>query len=350
MTQKTVRNIADIARLAGVSKSTVSRALSDSPLISQETRERIQAIANQHGFQVSSAARSLSTQRSQTLGFVTHGAHSLPGTPSARADFCEFSMDDLFSLEILGAISTATTARDYDLLLVHVNPRDSKWAAKYLHTGRVDGFILMTSSYKQTHIKSMLEIQAPFIAWGVPGHEESYCSVSGDNVRGGRLATSHLIEKGCKRIGFIGGPSMEKEVQQRYLGYQQALEANSMAVDPKLVEHGNFSTTSGGEAVRRLLQEAPDLDAVFVNSDLMAIGAMEALTALGKQIPQDVAVVGYDDVSIAAHGSPPLTTIRQNIPEIGRVLVNNLIQYIENGFVANVTMPVELVERASTQK
>jgi DNA-binding LacI/PurR family transcriptional regulator len=335
MTKKSVRTIADIARLAGVSKSTVSRALNDSPLIGEETKARIRSLAREHNFQINAPARRLSMRQSRTIAFVTHAYHK------------DFSVADLFGLEIMGGISNGLASREYDLLVIHVDPHDTKWAQQYYETGRVDGFILMTSTRKQTHVKALLELGAPFIIWGIPQPKQKYCSVTGDNLTGGRLATEHLIQLGRQRIGFIGGPSYEMEVQQRLAGYEEALNEADREIDSQLIEHGDFSNTSGAEAIKRLLTKAPDIDAVFVNSDLMAIAAMDAIREEGRRVPQDIAVVGYDDLSIAEHSNPPLTTIRQNIPLAGKLLAHNLIEYLQTGMVTNVSIPVELVVRKS---
>ena len=335
MSPKSVRTIADIARLAGVSKSTVSRALNDSPLIGEETKARIHSLAREHNFQINAPARRLSMRQSRTIAFVTHAYHK------------DFSVADLFGLEIMGGISSGLASREYDLLVIHVDPHDTKWARQYYDTGRVDGFILMTSTRKQSHVKALLDLGAPFIIWGVPPPKQKYCSVTGDNVTGGRLATEHLIGLGRRRIGFIGGPDYELEVQQRRSGYELALQEAGRAADPELIEHGDFSNTSGAEALKRLIQKSPDLDAVFVNSDLMAIAAMDAIREGGRRVPEDIAVVGYDDLSIAAHSNPPLTTVRQNIPLAGKLLAQNLIEYLQTGMPTNVSIPVELIVRKS---
>src|SRR6185369_14936270 len=152
-------------------------------------------------------------------------------------------------------------------------PHDTKWARKYLDGGRVDGFILMTSTRKQVHVKALLELGAPFITWGMPHSGQKYCSVSGDNINGGKLATKHLIERGRCKIGFIGGPPDEVEVRQRLEGYKVALQEAGLPIREELITYGDFSNTSGAEAMTRLLAQIPDLDGVFINSDLMAIAA-----------------------------------------------------------------------------
>ena len=335
MSRSSVKTIADIARLAGVSKSTVSRALNDSPLIGEETKARIRSIARQHNFQLNAPARRLSLKESRTIAFVTHAYHK------------EFSVADLFGLEIMGGISNGLAKQGYDMLVIHVDPQDTKWAYQYFDTGRVDGFILMTSSRKPYHLKALLELGAPFITWGVPQPDQKYCSVTGDNFKGGKLATEHLVSLGRRKIGFIGGPDYEMEVQHRLNGYKTALQAAGHTEERALIEFGDFSNTSGAEAMRRLLKNSPDLDAVFVNSDLMAIAAMDVIRGNGRRVPEDIAVVGYDDLSIAEHSHPPLTTIRQNIPLAGKLLAQNLIQYLGTGMVTNVSIPVELIIRES---
>ncbi|HOU13353.1 MAG TPA: LacI family DNA-binding transcriptional regulator [Anaerolineae bacterium] len=334
---KTVQTIADIARLAGVSKSTVSRALNDSPLISAETKARIRAVAKEHNYQINVAASRLSRQQSRTIAFAVH-AH--------QYNAC-FSVNDIFLLEILGAITNTLSNLHYDLLVANINPHDPAWPHQYLDTGRVDGFILLTSTRKEFHIDTLVKMQAPFIVWGTPLPPHSYCSVNGDNFGGGRLATTHLLQNGRRRIAFLGGPAEEAEAQRRYEGYVAALRESGQDVDATLVRHGDWSTDSGAEQMQRLLLARPDLDAVFANSDLMAVGAINALHEQGRRVPEDVAVVGYDDLSIAMFNNPPLTTISQNLPLVGKLLAQNLIQYIETGVVTNVTIPAKLVVRES---
>ena len=336
MRVKSVQTLEDIARLANVSRSTVSRALSDSPLLSQKTKERIQAIAREHDFRINVAARNLRLRTSRTVAFVA---------PVYSPTF--LSTEDVFGLEMMGSIGSGLHALGYDCLIVHTNPHDTTWAHDYLDSGRVDGFILMASHLKPSHIKTLVKMKVPFIVWGLPVPPFNYCSVTGDNIAGGILATEHLIRTGRQRVAFLGGPEDNLTVQHRFNGYEQALQAARRTVDPTLVVYGDYSYASGTAAMQRLIDQAPDLDAVFVNSDLMAIAAINAIQTTGKRVPEDIAVVGYDDLAIASYTILPLTTIRQNIPLAGNLLAQNLIQYIETGLVTNVTVPVELVIRKS---
>ncbi len=336
MSKKTVQTLEDIARLANVSRSTVSRALNNSPLISQQTREHIQAIAREHNFRLNIPARNLRLGQSHTVAFVVSTQY-----PELTSE------DNLFGLEMLSGIGNGLHALGYDLLVIHADPRDAAWARAYLDSGRVDGFILMTSDHKPVLIKSLVEMDIPFIGWGTPIPTLNYCWVTGDNIAGGMLATQHLIRIGRQRIAFLGGPAGSLTVQYRFKGYDHALQAAGRSVDPNLLVYGDYTHTSGVAAMQRLLEQAPDLDAVFANSDLMAIGAIRAIQDRGKRVPEDIAVVGYDDLPIAVYNNLPLTTIRQNLPLAGKLLAQNLIQYIQTGAVTSVTLPVELVVRKS---
>lgn len=335
MGNKQIKTIADIALMANVSKSTVSRALNNSPLIGQATRERIQTIACENNFCLNASARQLSSKLSHIIGFAMEAYNK------------DFSVADLFTLELIGGISKSLHASGYDMLVLYINPNDPQWAQKYLDSGRVDGFILMPCSRKPFHIHELVKIDAPFIVWGVPQPNFCYCTVTGDNLTGGKLAVKYLIKQGRKRIAFLGGQADEMEVRLRYEGYLAALTEAGMEPDPALVGHGNYTPTSGSTAMLKLLEQAPDLDAVFVNSDLMAIAAMKTLRRKGIRIPEDIAVIGYDDLSVAEHSDPALTTIRQHIPRAAGLLAQNLVQFLQTGLISNVTIPVELVIRES---
>jgi DNA-binding LacI/PurR family transcriptional regulator len=330
-----VRTITDIARLAGVSKSTVSRALNDSPLIGDETKDRVRAVAREHKFVMNASARRLSLQQSHVIGLMTH-----PYT-------AESSTTDIFMLEVMSGISIGLRGLGYDLLLIHAAKGDDTWAEGYISTGRVDGFIVLSSSCTPKQIENLVHIKAPFILWGRPSGSLRICSVSGDSFAGGKLATEHLLRAGRKRIAFLGGPASEFEVGDRFGGYAEALAEAGSRVDPALVAYADYTARSAQIAMRALLDRNPDLDAVFVNSDLMAIAAMDAIRERGRTVPAEVSVVGYDDVSMARFSNPPLTTIRQNGPLAGRLLAENLVQYVQKGVVTNVTIPAELVVRRS---
>jgi DNA-binding LacI/PurR family transcriptional regulator len=250
-------------------------------------------------------------------------------------------------LEVMSGISSGLRARGYDLLLIHAGKDDTEWADSYIETGRVDGFIVLSSSCTPRQVENLVQLKAPFILWGPQPGSRRHCSVSGDSFAGGKLAAEHLLRSGRRRIAFLGGPASELEVGDRFGGYEEALREAGLEVDPNLVAYGDYTARSGNAVMRSLLERNPDLDAVFVNSDLMAIAAMDAIREQGRRVPDDIAVVGYDDVSMARFSNPPLTTIRQNGPLAGRLLAENLVQYIQKGVVTNVSIPAELVVRRS---
>jgi DNA-binding LacI/PurR family transcriptional regulator len=283
-------------------------------------------------------ARRLSLQQSGAIALVTYAYSSKSAVP------------DTFMLELMSGISSGLRADGYDLLVIHVDPDDIDWAQRYLETGRADGFILLSATCTERQLDKLVELKAPFITWAIPPGEHRGCSVSGDSFTGGKLATEHLLSRGREHIAFLGGPLKEREVADRYRGYEAALREAGMTVDPRLVVHGDWEhpDTAGSALMAELLEREPELDAVFANSDLLAIGAMDTLREQGRDVPDDVSVVGYDDISLARHTDPALTTIRQNGPLAGTLLAQNLVQHLQTGVITHVSIPAELVVRGST--
>ena len=333
-TSEPVQTIADIARLAGVSKSTVSRALNDSPLIAADTKERIRAIAKQHRFQMNVPAQRLSTKRSHAIAFVTYAYKKHSSVP------------DAFMLELQSGVSSACTrSGTTSSSCTWTSATPSGPRATSIESGRADGFILLTATCTQHHLDTLVELRAPFILWGAPPGS-GYCSVIGDNVTGGRLATEHLLQRGKSRIAFLGGYE-NHEVDSRRRGYQAALRGAGIEPDPALAVNTRWTEETGRAAMEELLARDPELDGVFACSDVLAIAAMDVLREQGRSVPGDVGVVGYDDIAVARFCNPPLTTIRQNGPLAGRLLAENLVQNLHTGLVTNVSIPAELVVRES---
>ena len=335
MASEQVKTIADIARIAGVSKATVSRALNQSSLVSADTRARVSAIAREHGFEMNDSARRLSRGQSNVVALVTYAYEPSESTP------------DAFVLEVMSGLTAGLHAEGYDLLVIQIDEGDTSWITRYLDSGRVDGFVHLAATCTEAHRTALEARGAPFVVWGIDSDSRTHSTVTGDSFAGGRLATEHLLRSGRRRIAFIGGPSSEREVQDRYLGYAAALGGFGIEVDDALVAYGNYTSQSGAARIRELLERNDDLDAAFVCSDVMAIAAMEELRSQGRSVPADVAVVGYDDIAVAAHTDPPLTTVRQPGPLAGRLLAQSLIQYLRTGAVSHIAIPAELVIRAS---
>ena len=335
MVRAHVKTIADIARIAGVSKATVSRALNDSPLLSADTRERVRAVAREHGFEMNDSARRLSLRQSNVVALVMYGYEPSEDVP------------DAFLLEVMSGLGAGLHAGGYDLLLIQIAGGDTSWIARYLDSGRVDGFVLLSASCTEQHLHTLEARGAPFVVWGRKSDGRSFSTVTGDSFAGGRMATEHLLSAGRNRIAFIGGPAQEDEVRDRYNGYVAALAAVGIELDDSLVAYGDYTPESGAARMRELLERDSDLDGVFVCSDLMAIAALDELRAQGRSVPGDVSVVGYDDIAIAAHNDPPLTTIRQPGPLVGRLLAQSVITRVTTGGVTHVSIPAELVVRVS---
>lgn len=326
----------DIARLAGVSASTVSRALNGSPSIPQKTRERILKIAEEQHYILDSRAQNFRLQRSQTIAVL------FPYTgQSSRL------ISDPFYMEMTGAISDAVDAYGYDLIVARVPSDQDAWCSRYVQNKRVDGIILIDRAIRDRGIDRLRELGAKFIVWGQSVEGEACVSVGGDSLAGAAMAVQHLAGLGRRRIGFIGGSDLMVETATRYRGYVRGLDACGLPLDPALVTYTDFSPQAGSRAIHLLLDREPALDSVFVCSDFMSIAIMQEIQQRGLRIPDDIAVVGYDDITLAAHCTPRLTTIRQHIHVGGALLVEKLFAMMEGGTPESALLPVELVMRDS---
>ena len=325
--------MADIARLAGVSKATVSRALNRSTLVSDDTRERILALARSLNYSINIGAQNLRLKQNRTVGVV------VPYDAAARHD-----LSDPFFLSLLGSLADALTARGYDLLLSRVDAEQLDAAATPFDTGRVAGIILVGQWRGHEQLDALAARQVPMVVWGAQTPGQRFVTVGGDNAGGGMLATGHLLAAGRRRIAFIGDIA-QPEVAQRYRGYCQALGAQGLASDPHLCVPASFQAQDGAHAVHELARRAVAYDGVFACSDLLAMTAINALRSLGREVPRDVTVVGYDDIALASYFHPPLSTIRQPVRAAGEALVASLMAQIEGRPAASLQLPAELVVR-----
>lgn len=330
--------MADVARLAGVSKATVSRALNDSPLVSAATRARVREIANAHRFQINATARSLSRRQSNVVALATYDH----GTQMAGE-----KLPDAFVLELTSGLIAGLHEHGYDLLVIQIGATDTSWVGRYLDSQRADGFVLLGAHCTAGHLEALERRGAAFVVWGLDSVSHSFSSVTGDSFAGGRLATRHLLQRGSRQIAFIGGPDREQEIRDRYRGYAAALAGAGVQMDEALVSYGSYERESATARMRTLLERHSELDAVFACSDVMAIAAIDVLRESGRRVPGDVAVVGYDDIFLAAHTDPPLTTVRQSGPLAGHLLADSLLTQLRTGAIGHVSMPAELVVRRS---
>ncbi len=327
-----------VARLAGVSRATASRVFQNSPRVGSEPRQAVIRAARRLRYVPNRAARSLVTGRSDSVGLV------IP-EPTTRL------FGDPFFPRLVRGISEVTAARDLQLVLFAPQSRaDERRLDLYLAHGHVDGVLLVSLHGSDPLPARLAQRGVPVVVGGRPLDDAPVSYVDVDNVGGSLDATTHLTRQGRRRIATITGPLDMPPGQDRLLGYRQALRRAGLAPDPALEEPGDFGQESGAGAMRRLLERCPELDAVFAASDLMALGALRALHDAGRRVPDDVAVIGFDDSPLAASVEPPLTSVRQPTEEMGREMARLLLQSIESGdrVVRRVILTTELVVRRSS--
>jgi DNA-binding LacI/PurR family transcriptional regulator len=330
----------DIAHLAGVSQATVSRALRGSPLVNEETRRRIQAAAERLNYKLDKNASNLRRMHTGTLALLFFE------DPTA-----DESHINPFFLSMLGSITHACARQGYDLL-ISFQQLSADWHADFADSKKADGIILLGYGDYLAYCDKLEKLVAQgtrFVRWGAVLADQPGVSVGSDNVFGGRAVASHLLERGCRRIAFLGDASSHyPEFFGRYRGYVEALEQAGIAVDPQLQENAESTEYSGYEAMRTLILRETGFDAVFAASDLIAIGAMRALGDHGLRVPQDVALAGFDDIAIASFVNPPLTTVLQDTRQAGEVLVDRLLSLIRGEPVESEVLPVKLMVRRSS--
>jgi LacI family transcriptional regulator len=325
--------IYDVARLAGVSTATVSRALNDTGQVAEPKRAAIEAAVEQLGYRPNTIARSLVTRATQTIALL------LP------------DITNPFYAELVTGIQALTLERDYTMLLCTTD-FDPEQEERYLHLLRakhVDGALVDGLVLPPERIARFVEDGFPIVCLDRDVNSPAVPLVQVDNRMGARMATEHLLALGHRRIAHImGAPARISE--ERLLGYERALAAAGVSPDPALVALGAFTETGGHDAMRALLAGASELTAVFAANDLSAIGAMHAIVASGRSVPGDVSLVGFDDLRLASFTSPPLTSVRQPAGEIARHATELLLGMIAGTrprTLHHLFVP-ELIVRAST--
>ncbi|MEJ3746289.1 LacI family DNA-binding transcriptional regulator [Actinomycetes bacterium KLBMP 9797] len=322
----------DVALVAGVSRGTVSRVLNGGHNVSPPALEAVQRAIRKTGYVVNQHARSLVTQRSDSVAFIL-------SEPQDR-----LFEDPNFNILLRGC-TQALGDRDITLLLTIAGTQeDRKRIGRYVTAGHVDGVLLVSDHAGSPLITELRTRGLPVVACGRPlGHEREISYVAADDRDGARQMVSYLRSRGHRVIATITGPLDTSGGVDRLAGYRDVLgEPN-----PALVVSGDYTQASGEAAMERLLRQAPDLDAVFVCSDLMAAGAIAALRRAGKRVPEDVAVGGFDDSKVATASAPALTTIRQPLARISAEMVRLLLTNIAGDPPSAVILPTDLVIRAS---
>lgn len=329
----------DIADLAGVSQATVSRALRNSPLVRKETRDRIQAIARELNYFVNRNAAGLRTHHSNTIALLLFD--DKPDTDSRM---------NLFLMSLLDSITRAAAERGYDVLVSLQQLRDD-WHIEYQASHRADGLILLGYgdyvAYREK-LDALASANTRFMIWGPIVRDQPGHSFGCDNESGGYQATRHLLDLGRRRIAFIGSTSPRSpELASRHDGYVRALSEAGTDIDDGLRFDAGNSEHQGYNATRKLLASDAVFDAVFAVTDLIAIGTMRALAEAGRRVPDDVAVVGFDDMPLAAYVTPTLTTVQQNARQGAEGLVQGIVGLIEGNPVESTLMEPRLIIRES---
>lgn len=329
----------DIAHQAGVSQSTVSRALRNSPLVNEETRLKVQAIAKELNYKVDKNASNLRTQQSDTIALL------LFEDPTN-----DDSLINPFFLAMLGSITRACAKKGYDLLVSFQQLSDD-WHADFEDSRKADGLILLGYGdfidYQDKLVK-LSEQNTHFVRWGADVAENNIVSVGCDNAQGGYQVTEHVINKGRKQFAFLGDASSHSpEFLERYQAHCKALTDNKLSVLSELQIDAISMEDSGYQAACQLIEKNIPFDAICAASDLIAVGAMRALQEHNFKIPEDVAVVGFDDIAVASFTIPALTTVRQNTTLAGELLVDNLIALINGEGAGTTLIPTTLIVRKS---
>ena len=329
--------MADIARLAGVAVSTVSRALAGSALVNKQTRDRVTELARSLNYSVNVRAQSLRLKHNNTVSVI------LPyDAPTAQ----HFS--DPFFLTLIGSLGDAITERGFDMLLSRIDAEHLDLAAQPYLSGRAMGVVLVGQWHHHEQLNELAVRRVPLVVWGALLPQQLYCTVGSENVQGGRIAAEHLFAQGARRIAFLGDPTLP-EVAQRHAGYRLTHEARGVPFDGQLTRPVPFADRSIAADVESLLRHEPQLDGIFASSDLLAIAAIGELHRHGRRVPDDVAVVGYDDIAMARYCQPPLTTVRQPIEAAGKALIDLLMAQLAGVRPPSMQLQTELVQRATTR-
>ena len=326
--------INDIAKRARLSKASVSRALNGKQDVDPETRKRVLKLAAQMGYVPSASARALSNGRSNCLGLLV---------PTLTWPWI---------LEVLRGVAQEVERSGYSLILyTTTDGEDSERAfmSQVVPAGAVDGLALVIPFGMLAYIEGLAKGGLPVVVVDDRGHYPDLPTVATTNVEGGRSATAHLIEQGRKRIAMLNGPHDFGCNRDRLEGYKSALKEAGVRFEPRRVTDSDFKEEGGISAMTTLLAADPRIDAVFVANDVMAFGAMRALRNAGRRVPDDVAVVGFDDIPASAMTHPPLTTVRQPLYEMGRTAASMVMAAIRGESIAKRTeLPTSLVVREST--
>ena len=332
--QSSVRTISDLARLAGVSAGTVSRALAGKSLVNTKTREKIEALAREHGFRPNQMASRLRRQKTGVIGVIIPLGHEQ-----------KQQVSDTFFLTLLGHLADELTARGYDLMLRRVVPAaDEDWLDPFIGSGMIDGVIVVGQSDQFDRLEDIADGYRPMVVWGQHREGQRHCVVGTDNLLGGKLAAERLIAAGAKRLAFVGDINAP-EFAARYAGARQVAQSFGL----ELTELPAHLATSGMTAeIATLMRDVRGrFDGLFAATDLLALACLGELRELGVDVPAEIKLVGFDDLPIAQQTSPALTTVRQDIAIGARAIVDLLLRRVNGEDTESIVMPPALIVRGT---
>jgi DNA-binding LacI/PurR family transcriptional regulator len=326
-----IRNIAELARLAGVSAGTVSRALANKSLVNKATRERIQALARDAGFRPNQMARRLRVQETRVIGVVVPLGHER-----------RQHLSDPFFMAILGYLADALTESGYDIMLSRVIPHEVDWLERIVDSGMLDGVLVIGQSNQFEALERVAQYYRPMVVWGSHAPGQKHCTVGVDNRKGGRLAGECLIAGGRQRLAFLGEIGVP-ELHQRFLGLCDAAKAAGLPMPLQLDTH--LASDTMAEEIGGHIDRIRKLDGIAAGSDLIAMQAVRALADHDIAVPKDISVIGFDDLPLAEQTIPRLTTISQSIAKGAQAMVSTLFDRIAGKETDPVEMEPVLIKR-----
>lgn len=329
--------IKEIAEIAGVSKSTVSRAIDGNPRISEETRSKIFEIIEKYGYTPNTAARNLARNKTYTIGIVLpHGESGIYSTT--------------FFQEALKGICNTVSTNNYDVLITSGNPTEPEAIKRLISTSRVDGIILLRSKIRDTNIELLLKTKFPFVLIGSCKEYSDIYSVDNDNVSAALSLTQHVLKTGKKRIAFIGGKEGSIVTINRLEGYKEGIKDSSIENNPQYICLGEFSEQHGYEAMKRLMNLKEKPDGVIAADDTMCMGAMRYIEEIKAKVPTDIAVACFNDSQFTRFSKPAITTVTVDSYQLGSSAAEELLEVLNNKKINPGCKNIEykILEREST--
>ncbi|UAB79015.1 LacI family DNA-binding transcriptional regulator [Erythrobacter sp. SCSIO 43205] len=327
-----VRTLADLAKIAGVSPGTVSRALAGNSLVNTKTREKIEAIAREHGFRPNQMASKLRRQKTGVIGVAIPLGHAV-----------RQQISDTFFMTLLGHLADELTEKGYDLMLRRVIPaQDEDWLDRFIGSGMVDGVIVIGQSDQFERIEEVADGYLPMVVWGNHQEGQRHCVVGTDNRLGGKLAVERLIASGAKKLAFLGD-TQPIEFAARFAGAKEVAE--KMGVTIRALPTHLSPERTGQEIAEHLHKIEGKVDGIFAATDTIAVAALKELRERGIDVPRQLKVIGFDDLPISSQTAPPLTTVKQDIAAGAKGLVDLLLRRLAGDDTESLVMPPHLIVR-----